>query len=59
MLVKALISFCGIESMASGEIKEITDKYVIDDLVKAGYIEKMNPEKHAKKKSTGTKEKTE
>ena len=38
MLYKALKSFSGIVSMAGGEIKDISNSFVINDLVKAGYI---------------------
>ena len=52
MLVKALISFCGKVSMNYGEIKDISEKPVVDDLVKAGYVEKVKKEK----KKVGEKE---
>lgn len=40
-MYKALTSFTGLLSMAQGEIKEITDKSVIKDLIRAGYIEEV------------------
>ncbi len=45
MLVKALVSFCGVVSMTGGEVKDITEKPIVDDLVKAGYVEKVKKEK--------------
>lgn len=46
-MFKALISFSGLISMSKGEVKEIKDKEIIKDLLKAGYIEEV---KTAKKK---------
>lgn len=39
MLVKATESFAGAISMYAGEVREITDKALLDDLLRAGYIE--------------------
>lgn len=39
MLVKALTNFGGAVSMYEGEVKEITDKVVLNDLIRAGYVE--------------------
>lgn len=39
MLVKALTSFAGKVSMYEGEVREITDKAIVDDLLRAGYVE--------------------
>ena len=38
MRYKALVSFTGKISMAQGEVGEISDPAVVDDLVRAGYI---------------------
>ncbi len=38
MLYIALVSFSGVIEMAQGEIKELTDQTIIDDLLRAGYI---------------------
>lgn len=38
---KALVSFTGQVAMAKGQVRELTDKAVIDDLLRAGYIEPM------------------
>lgn len=39
MKVKALKSFSGAISMHEGEVREIEDKSILDDLTTAGYIE--------------------
>ena len=38
MKVRALISFTGTFSMARGEVREISDQSLADDLLRAGYI---------------------
>lgn len=38
MKYRALVSFSGLISMSMGEEREIKDQYLIDDLLKAGYI---------------------
>lgn len=43
MLYKALVSFSGLISMSGGEVKEITDSTIFDDLLKAGYIIPIEP----------------
>ena len=48
MKVKAKIGFCGVVNMAKGEVKEIKDKYVLDDLLKAGYVEAVEKPKKTK-----------
>ena len=40
-MYKALESFVGKVSMVKGEVKEILDKEVANDLLKAGYIEEL------------------
>lgn len=44
-MYKALVSFSGAVSMTMGEVKEITDKAIVEDLLKAGYIEEVKAEK--------------
>lgn len=55
MKYKAIVSFSGVVSMAEGEITEIADKAVSEDLLSAGYIvaaeERKNESKRAKSKS--------
>lgn len=47
MKVKAIKSFVGLVSMNIGEIKDIQSNEVVNDLVKAGYVKKVE-EKTAK-----------
>ncbi len=44
-MFRALVSFSGIISMAQGEVKDIKDQWLIDDLTRAGYIEKVVEER--------------
>ena len=53
MKYKAKVGFSGIVSMSKGEVKEIGDKYVADDLLRAGYIELLEkPEKQKTSKKS-------
>lgn len=38
-MYRALISFSGLVSMVEGEVREISDKAVVKDLLNCGYIE--------------------
>lgn len=57
MQYKAVVSFSGVISMAMGEVREISDQSLIDDLVHAGHIipfeadevEKPKPKRKGKK----------
>lgn len=49
MMYKALRTFSGIISMSKGQIREISDKTIINDLIKAGYIEAVQPAKKGDK----------
>lgn len=44
MKVRARVSFSGLVSMAAGEVKEITDKAILDDLIGADYVEAVTGE---------------
>ena len=44
-MYRALISFSGQVSMAEGEIRDISDKNIVDDLLSAKYIEEVTPAK--------------
>lgn len=44
MDVKALVSFSGVFSMYKGEVKECNDRVVLQDLLNAGYVEKVKAE---------------
>lgn len=48
MKVKALTNFSGLISMSKGEEKDINDKFIIEDLIKAGYIEEVKSKKKVK-----------
>ena len=52
MKYKAIKGFSGIVSMRKGEVKEINDKYIVDDLLKAGYIEAVEKPKTTTKKTS-------
>lgn len=43
-MYKALRSFSGLVNMTKNEIKEIKDKAIAEDLLRAGYIEKVKEE---------------
>ena len=47
-MYRAKISFTGLVTMKKGEVKEIKDKYIVKDLLKAGYIEEIKPAKTKK-----------
>lgn len=44
-MYKALVTFCGKVSMAVGEVRDIEDKSIASDLLKAHYIEEIKPRK--------------
>lgn len=48
MRVKALKSFSGAVSMYEGEVRDIEDKDILDDLTAAGYIEPDAPKRSVK-----------
>lgn len=41
MKIKALISFSGVITMHEGEIRDIENKEVLTDLLKAQYVKKI------------------
>lgn len=43
MKYRALVSFSGVISMAEGEVREIEDPTIVNDLLKAGYIHPVPP----------------
>lgn len=55
---RALVSFTGTISMAGGEVREISDLAIADNLLKCGYIEKIGEKKSEKiaEKATETEE---
>lgn len=42
-MYKALVDFAGVVSMNAGEVKDIADGAIAEDLLRAGYIEKVQP----------------
>lgn len=49
-MYKALKTFSGKITMRKGEVKAITDEKVIADLLRAGYIVEVKPQKKPAKK---------
>jgi hypothetical protein len=47
--VKALVSFSGLVTMQKGEEREIRNKEIYDDLLKANYIEEVKTKATKKK----------
>jgi hypothetical protein len=45
MKVKALVSFAGKVTMGKGEVREIKDKSICEDLLHAGYVKEVKPTK--------------
>lgn len=59
MSYMATVSFSGIISMHKGEVREVSDSSLIEDLTKAGYIIPYEAtDKEEKPKSTKRKGKT-
>ena len=52
MKYRALKGFSGLISMRKGEAREIKDKYIVDDLLNAGYIEPIEKPKTKTKKTS-------
>ena len=50
MQVKALKTFSGLIAMKTGDVREITDKAIYTDLIKAGYVEEVKEVKPSRKK---------
>lgn len=48
MKVKALLSFAGVVTMGANEVKEIKNKEVYEDLLRAGYVEEVKSSKKVK-----------
>lgn len=55
MKIKALISFSGAFSMYKGEIKECSDKAILQDLLQAKYIEEVQEKSKKDVKSNESK----
>ena len=51
MKIEALKSFCGVLSMAKGEVREYSNETVLADLISSGYVREVS-EGTGQKKST-------
>lgn len=51
MKIEALTSFCGVLSMAKGEVREYSNESVLADLISSGYVQEVT-EDTGQKKST-------
>lgn len=49
MKIEAITSFCGVLSMAKGEVREYSDEAVLADLISAGYIKEVRADPDQKK----------
>ena len=45
MKIRATRSFAGVISMHKGQILDCSNKAVVQDLLRCGYVEKVNPKK--------------
>lgn len=50
MKYKALVSFSGLLTMAEGDEREIPDKAIANDLLKAGYIMELKADRKPRRK---------
>jgi hypothetical protein len=48
MKIRALVSFSGALSMSKGEIRECSNKAILQDLLQAKYVEEVKREKPEK-----------
>lgn len=58
-MYKALVSFSGKVSMSKGEVREIKDNVIVEDLLRARYIEEVKPTKKDEVKPTKKKKEEE
>ncbi len=58
MKIRALCSFSGQIAMAKGEVRECGNEYVINDLLKAGYVEVLEKPSPAEKTDNSPKKRT-
>jgi hypothetical protein len=58
-MYKALVSFSGKLSMSKGQVREIKDNVIVEDLLRAGYIEEVKPTKKDEVKPTKKKKEEE
>lgn len=48
MKIEALTSFCGVLSMAKGEVREYNEDGVLMDLLSSGYVKEVRAEPERK-----------
>lgn len=56
MKVKAVISFSGILSMAAGEVRDLPNGDMLQDLLRAGYVLEESPTEQPAKKAVKKRE---
>lgn len=56
-MYRAKVSFSGLITMRKDEVKDIKDEALIEDLLKANYIEEVKSEKEEKPEKAGMEEK--
>ena len=49
MKVRALVCFVGLVSMRKNEVKDIRNKKIVTDLIRAGYVEPIEDQKEDQK----------
>lgn len=49
MKIEALTSFCGVLSMAKGEVREYSNEAVLADLIASGYVREVTEDTGQKK----------
>ena len=59
MTIKALKSFSGKIAMIKGEVREIEDKALCEDLLRANYVESLSPKTETKASKPKSKSKKE
>lgn len=57
MAYRALRSFSGLISMVKNEVRDIEDKKIVTDLIRAGYIEDLSEKQKSSKSSKSSKTK--
>ena len=56
MKYRATRSFCGLVTMSKDQVKEIKDKAIVNDLLNAGYIVKVDTRKKGEQNGKRTNE---
>lgn len=54
MKVRGTISFSGLISMYAGEVREVEDSYILNDLMKAGYVVPAEAEAESRNSQTNS-----